>query len=192
VTLITRIQILLLLLLSSLIINTGCYISTQRNDYSYGGYDDGYEEGSVDVLSDDIESVEEVISDELIECIPYTELDGGECNIVRQCGCPTGQWCTWEYDLVECGLKEVCTSRSAGTVMPGMECNYFSNNCEPGSQCAWSGYGSEQVCYEWCIEDTDCSNEGTTCSRLPTAELVPFCGSDPGPRFELVPYLICS
>ncbi len=119
-----------------------------------------------------------------VPCWSATADAGGVCSVIDQCGCPPGEWCTWNI-TGDCQLIEECYGGAAGTFDVGTECSGDVSECRPGTDCM--PYGSTNLCYEWCVDDDDCSLPGTVCNT-------PVSFSLPSPCSEVVtaPYMLCS
>lgn len=109
----------------------------------------------------------------------------GECNMVNQCGCPGGQWCTWFPDTEDCTTHEACSSLEEGTLEVGEDCS-GDRRCRPGAACNPPGVTITDVCLEWCLDSSDCSQEGARCTVSATYDITGC--ADP---VEL-PYRLCT
>jgi hypothetical protein len=94
------------------------------------------------------------------DCPSPSSQCGGECDLIRQCGCPSGQWCGWDWNEEGGAIFEKCMSQPAVEPGPGEVCapdGFFDGLCAPGSVCVTSR------CLEICLTDEDCSLEGEAC-----------------------------
>jgi hypothetical protein len=69
-----------------------------------------------------------------------------------QCGCASGEKCTWAADTGSCTAD--------GNTDPGSACN-AANTCKAGSHCL--NVGSLAVCKKYCADDTHCDAPGGLC-----------------------------
>ena len=80
-----------------------------------------------------------------------SELPGGTCNVVLQCGCGAGERCVIGGTPSE--SYEECIP--AGTDPLDTLCPPGSDNCQAGAQCLGTD-GVHFYCMQFCYEDTDC------------------------------------
>ena len=113
------------------------------------------------------------------------DIQSGECNVVTQNGCASGEWCTWFPSSERCEPVEQCTSIEPGTNDVGEACT-AEDRCRPGAACNPPGVAISDVCLEWCRDDEDCSQEGAECSIEATFE-IPGC-SEPAN----LPHRLCT
>jgi len=98
-------------------------------------------------------------------CQPST--GAGECNVLEQCCCSSTSWCRadWTCGDLGPGPCERCIPGPIPILEIGELCGGpLHPACRPGTTC-WSEIygGSDNVCYEWCVTDDDCSLPGTEC-----------------------------
>ena len=112
-------------------------------------------------------------------CVSETAALGGVCDIMAQCGCPSGHYCTYYTDFAFCTAWEVCEPGSGGTADVGEECDFTeAGDCMPGLTCVYDGPTAH--CYKWCLTDADCPVPMACSISLVTS------GCDPGPFTHLV------
>lgn len=116
------------------------------------------------------------------KCMPAAS---GQCNMVSQCGCPEGEWCTWFPDTERCRTHETCTGLEPGTLEVGDDCS-GDGRCRPGATCNPPGVDIPDVCLEWCQENSDCSEAGATCT-IEASYDIPGCEHP-----VTLPYRLCS
>jgi hypothetical protein len=95
-------------------------------------------------------------------CVP--ESSEGECNVVDQCGCPPGAYCSWGQ-TDSCTLYEYCHFASRGTVGHGSECDDL-NDCAPGHDCIFEDTTRPGLCYKWCRESSECPDPSTCTTEV--------------------------
>jgi len=116
------------------------------------------------------------------DCMPAAS---GECNMVTQCGCSDGEWCTWFPDTTRCRTHETCSDLEAGSLEVGEDCS-GSGRCRPGTACNPPGVLITDVCLEWCQDVEDCTEEGVACSIEATYDIA---GCD---EPVTLPYMLCT
>ncbi len=141
------------------------------------------------IAADPTDSVDTIFDDITLDgdaCIPVTAAIGGSCNIVENCGCAPGSWCSHYSDLSDCSIVEYCRASLPGILSVESDCDTNSpeSECTPGTVCMTDGPGSPGDpghCYEYCLSDDDCSIVGRTCSIELDLSLPPPCGSVAAP-----------
>lgn len=88
-------------------------------------------------------------------CQACPGVDVGECDVVSQCGCESGEMCAvLDFETGETGCMP------EGSVPRGESCNVSVGECEPGTECLhWITTG---ICAAFCNDTSDCPN-GTPC-----------------------------
>lgn len=99
-------------------------------------------------------------------CAPSVPGVGASCNVVKQCGCPTGQACgiTFTSD----GAPEPAC-KTPGVKPAGRACDGPSE-CAPGTICI--GADNASFCRKFCETDMDCGGGGV-CKDIPGKDKKP-------------------
>jgi len=134
------------------------------------------------------EPVEEAASDPYADPSIEPECEsatGGMCNLIERCGCLPGFDCILFSDSSTCSIIEACDIES-GTEGVDAECT-LEEQCGLDLTCRFLGGDPWGRCMEWCLEDSDCSIAGRTCSEPTTFQL-----SEPCRGGDDVPFGLCS
>ncbi len=143
----------------------GCYASFARTG-------DAGADPPADTRPDEVDSRECNAGELPPDCAPT---EGGECNIVDQCGCCGGD-CRFLFDWDACTFRETCHGGLPGSCPAGWVYMIYPPDTTVGR------------CFEWCYDDSDCSLDGEWCN-LPAKfdEAHPPCG-----HVDEYPIHICS
>ena len=114
-------------------------------DEASGTLPDGFAEGDgLTEVDDDAE-----VSADVGDCRPWL---GGPCNVVDQCGCPSGMRCVLDYSG---GPRPTELCVADGGDPPGAVCDEGVDDCVAGSQCG-TDTGDVVVCIPYCRSDWNC------------------------------------
>lgn len=116
-----------------------------------------------------------------------TALAGGDCNLVAQCTCPAGMYCSFVGGGgSSCDFWEHCSLLSESMALDvGSYCDDW-NQCRIGTICYNLSRHSIGYCQEWCLMDEHCSQSGATCSVEPAFD------SHDGCIATSIPYKLCT
>jgi hypothetical protein len=133
--------------------------------------DAGTDTGADVVVEPTEDSTAEPVEDPVVETVPDaddepSDCDETPCGLFPNCGCPSGQKCSINYEE---GGRRCVVAGDAGVA----EFCEGNSDCDVDTACViiYSGAGeTEGLCHRYCVDDDDCPGDAGICRYILTSE----------------------